>query len=378
MSVHTSFDELSLSDPLLRGIYSIGFEKPSSIQSSAIPKILSGKDLIAQAESGTGKSGAFIIGGLQRIDHDSPKCQVIIISPTRELAMQSHSVASSISKYLKTKIALCMGGTNIRNSIRELQTAQLIVATPGRLINMLEEGKIQTEDLKMLIVDEADEMLSQGFMWQLQELITGFVPNTTQITLFSATFPDDLKEVTDNFMNDPENIYVQRESLTLEGIQQFYVDVSREEYKFSTLCDLYQSLTIAQAIIYSHSKNRVQILHEKLNSQNFPASMIHGDMSQDDRTEVMKQFRSGAARILISTDLLARGIDVQQVSLVINYDLPRNKECYIHRIGRSGRFGRKGVAINLITENEVHQLHELEEYYHTQIDNLPADLKSLL
>lgn len=377
MSEHT-FEELNLNDNLLRGIYGYGFENPSAIQTKAIPVLLSGKDIIAQASSGSGKTATFVIGSLNNIDHNNPKCQVIIVSPTRELAIQSHNVVNYLSKYLKTKTALCIGGTNIRESLPQLKNAQIIIATPGRLINMLDKQEIDASAVKLLIVDEADEMLSQGFMWQLRDLITDFIPDSSQIALFSATFPEELKELTTKFMNEPMEIYVKKEQLTLNGIRQFYVDVVLEEHKFSTLCDLYQSLTITQAIIYSHSKVRVQTLHEKLNAQNFPCSMIHSDLTQQERTEVMRSFRSGNTRILISTDLLARGIDVQQVSLVINYDLPRNKECYIHRIGRSGRFGRKGVAINLVTRDDARYLRDIEKFYETNIEELPANLQSLL
>jgi translation initiation factor 4A len=374
----STFEDLELKDNLLRGIYTYGYEIPSGIQSKAIPIIMTGNDIIAQANSGSGKTGTFVIGTLQNIDENDTNCQAIIISPTRELAMQSHEVVKCIGRYLNIKSALCIGGTNIKESINELKVAQIIIATPGRLIDMLNKQEIDSCYLKMLIIDEADEMLSTGFMWQVQDLVTDFIPKQAQIALFSATITQELRDITPRFMRNPEEIYVKQEQLTLAGIKQYYIDVSREEYKFSTLCDLYQSIRIAQAIIYSQSKSRVQNLHEKLNSQNYPVSMIHGDMSQSERSEIMKQFRNGSVRILITTDLLARGIDVQQVSLVINYDLPKSKECYIHRIGRSGRFGRKGVAINLVTESEVRHLHTIESFYQTNIEELPADLQNLI
>lgn len=373
-----TFESLGLKDNLLRGVYTYGFERPSSIQSNAIPVLMTGVDIIAQAQSGSGKTGTFVIGSLNNIDPENPNCQVFIISPTRELAQQSYNVVRDMGKYLNIKAALCIGGTNIRESLRELRKAQIIIATPGRLINMLDQNEINAEHLKMLVVDEADEMLSAGFMWQLRDLIADFIPTTAQIALFSATFPEELKEITSNFMTDPQEIYVKKDELTLEGIRQYYVNVSREEYKFSTLCDLYQSITITQAIIYLQSKSRVQTLYEKLTSQNYAVSMIHGDMTTEERSSVMQDFRRGDARILISTDLLARGIDVQQVSLVINYDLPRNKECYIHRIGRSGRFGRKGIAINFVADSETRNLHAIESFYSTQIEELPANIHSLL
>jgi superfamily II DNA/RNA helicase len=366
-----SFDDMNLNDNVLRGIYTYGFEKPSEIQTQGIPILKSGQDLVAQACSGQGKSATFIIGGLERVDVNNPKCQVIILSPTRELSLQSFTILKHIGAYTGITTKLCIGGTTI-----EKHNSQIIVATPGRLLDMLNRKQLHLKHTKMVILDEADELLTDGFIDQLRSIINN-VPESAQIALFSATYPSSIKEYTKKFMNEPKEIFIKKENLTLVGIKQYYIDVEREDYKFLTLCDLYQSLAISQAIIYVNSKNRIIQLHKQLNEQGFPVGMIHGSMKPNERMNIMKQFRNGDTRILLSTDLLARGIDVQQVSLVINYDLPKQKQNYIHRIGRSGRYGRKGVAINFVSRQDVYNLHGLEKYYHTQIVELPANLERL-
>jgi superfamily II DNA/RNA helicase len=367
----TTFDDMNLKENVLRGIYTYGFEHPSEIQTNGIPLLKSGSDVIAQACSGQGKSATFIIGALERVDETNPDCQAVIISPTRELALQSHTVLGHLGEYTGITSSLCIGGTTV-----EQVTAQIIVATPGRLLGMLQRKKLFLDTVKLLVIDEADELLTDGFIDQIRSIIE-YLPVSTQMALFSATYPKGIKEYTDKFMNDPEEIFIRRENLTLSGIQQFYVDVDRDEYKFSTLCDLYQSLTISQAIIYVNSKNRIIHLHKQLNEQGYPVGLIHGSMSPTERMDIMKEFRNGDLRILLSTDLLARGIDVQQVSLVINYDLPMRTETYIHRIGRSGRYGRKGIAINFTTRRDAQTLGDLERYYHTQVNELPANLTGL-
>lgn len=360
-----SFEDFSLNDQLLRGIYSYGFEQPSMIQVNAIPKLIEGKDLIAQGQSGVGKTGAFAISALQIIDPLIDSCQVIIISPTRELAIQTHSVITNLSKFMKNvQIELCIGGAQ---NARDIQHAHIIIATPGRLINTMSTGRISKSSLKLLIVDEADEMLSYGFVEQLHDIVSNYIIDTTQIGLFSATFPDSLKEITDKFLRNPEKIYLNNNETTVEGISQYYINVESEGNKFSTLCDLYHSMQISQAIIYVSSKKRVQNIGDRLIARGYTVSMIHGDLQQVERNAIMKDFRSGTTRILLSSDLIARGIDVQSVNLVINYDFPNNFESYIHRIGRSGRFGRKGMAITFITLQEQATLQELEKFYSTEI-----------
>merc|ERR1711920_284596 len=225
--------------------------------------------------------------------------------------------------------------------------------------------------------DEADEMLSRGFKDQIYESFQ-YMPESIQVALFSATMPLDVLEVTQRFMRDPIRILVKVDELTLEGIKQFFVMVEREDWKFDTLVDLYETLTITQAIIYCNTRRKVDWLTEKMQSKDFTVSAMHGDMEQRERDIIMREFRSGSSRVLITTDLLARGIDVQQVSLVINYDLPTNRENYIHRIGRSGRFGRKGVAINFVTEEDVPYLRDIEAFYNTQIEEMPMNVADLI
>jgi translation initiation factor 4A len=242
---------------------------------------------------------------------------------------------------------------------------------------MINRGALRLDSIKLFVLDEADEMLSRGFKDQIYDVFK-FLPENIQVCLFSATMPSEVLDVTNKFMREPARILIKRDELTLEGIKQFFIAVEREEWKLDTLCDLYETLTITQAIIYCNTRRKVDWLTEKMQSRDFTVSAMHGDMSQRDRDLIMREFRSGSSRVLITTDLLARGIDVQQVSLVINYDLPTNRENYIHRIGRSGRFGRKGVAINFLTAGDVRYLRDIEQFYHTQIEEMPMDVADLI
>jgi translation initiation factor 4A len=242
---------------------------------------------------------------------------------------------------------------------------------------MINRGALKTDSMKMFILDEADEMLSRGFKDQIYDVFQR-LPPSTQVVLLSATMPAEVMEVTTKFMRDPIRILVKKDELTLEGIKQFYVAVEKEEWKLDTLCDLYETVTITQAVIFCNTRRKVDWLTEKLTAREFTVSAMHGDMEQGQREVIMKEFRSGSSRVLIATDLLARGIDVQQVSLVINYDLPSNKENYIHRIGRGGRFGRKGVAINFVTADDTRMLREIEQFYSTQILEMPMNVADLI
>ncbi|KAI3637028.1 hypothetical protein MIR68_001258 [Amoeboaphelidium protococcarum] len=373
-----SFEDLGLKEELLRGIFNYGFEKPSSIQQRAIKPIIAGKEVIAQAQSGTGKTATFSIGALQNIDASVRACQALILAPTRELALQIQKVVLALGDYMKVECFACIGGTSVGDDIRMLEAGvHIVVGTPGRVFHMVSEGHLKVDKLKMFILDEADEMLGQGFKAQIYDVFQ-HLPTTTQVVLLSATMSDQVLEVTRNFMKNPTHILVKRDELTLEGIRQFYINVEKEEYKLDCLCDLYETLTVAQAVFFCNSKNKVNWLAEQLNERDFTVSFMHGDMDQKERNKIMSEFRTGSSRILITTDLLARGIDVQQVSLVINYDLPLEKENYIHRIGRSGRFGRKGVAINFVTTNDIGQMHDIERFYHTQIEEMPSNIGELL
>jgi len=373
-----NFDNMELRDDLLRGIYAYGFEKPSAIQQRAIVPVLKGRDLIAQAQSGTGKTATFTVGVLQKIDFTLNETQALLLAPTRELAQQIQKVVSALGDYLHVRCHSCIGGTRIRDDITKLQGGvHVVVGTPGRVYDMLCRNVLRPQHIKMFVLDEADEMLSRGFKDQIQDIFTS-LPANVQVGLFSATMPPDALEITRKFMNNPVRILVKRDELTLEGIKQFYIAVDREDWKLDTLCDLYESLEIVQAVIFCNTRRKVDFLTEKMRAREFTVSSTHGDISQRERDVILSEFRTGSSRVLITTDLLARGIDVQQVSLVINYDLPRNLENYIHRIGRSGRFGRKGVAINFITAEDTRLLRELEQFYNTSIVEMPANIVDLL
>lgn len=370
-----SFDDLDLNEDLLRGIYSYGFEKPSAIQQRAIRPLLSGRDTIGQAQSGTGKTGAFVIGCLQKIDLAQRHTQALILAPTRELAQQIMRVAQSLGDYMKVRCHACIGGTAVREDIDKLREGQhLVVGTPGRVFDMAQKRVFKLDNLQIFVIDEADEMLRHGFKEQIYDVFK-LLPSNVQVALFSATMPEEIIKLTGKFMRDPIRILVKTAELTLEGIRQFYVAIEKEEWKFDTLKDLYETLTITQAIIYCNTRKKVDYLSEKMNENDHTVSCMHADLDQKERNLIMREFRSGSSRVLISTDLLARGIDVQQVSLVINYDLPASIENYLHRIGRGGRFGRKGVAINFVVgQDDMRTLKEIEQHYNTQIDELPQDV----
>merc|ERR1712084_171480 len=369
-----AFDHMDLPEDLLRGIFAYGFEKPSAIQQRAIKPTILGKDLIAQAQSGTGKTATFAIGCLATIDQSVTECQALILAPTRELAQQIQKVVIALGDYMDIQVHACVGGTAVRDDIRTLQAGvHVVVGTPGRVYDMINRRALRLDNINQFFLDEADEMLSRGFKDQIYDIFK-FLPETVQVCLFSATMPLDVLEVTQRFMREPVRILVKKDELTLEGIKQFYIAVEHEEWKLDTLCDLYETLTITQAIIYCNTRRKVDFLADQMTKRDFTVSTMHAELDQKERDLIMREFRSGSSRVLISTDLLARGIDVQQVSLVINYDLPQNMESYLHRIGRSGRFGRKGVAINFTTSRDVRTLKEIERHYCTQIDELPADI----
>jgi translation initiation factor 4A len=304
--------------------------------------------------------------------------QALILAPTRELAQQICKVVRNLGDFLNVSSHACIGGTLVRDDIRILQQGQqIVVGTPGRVYDMINRKVLSLAKTRMFVLDEADEMLSRGFKDQIYDVFQ-HLPAEVQVCLFSATMPNDILDISNRFMRDPKRILVKRDELTLEGIKQFYVAVDKEEWKFDTLCDLYETLTITQAIIYCNTRRKVDWLTDKMGQRDFTVSSMHGDMTGQERELIMKEFRSGSSRVLITTDLLARGIDVQQVSLVINYDLPPNRENYIHRIGRSGRFGRKGVAINFVTDQDTRAMRELEAHYNTQIEEMPMNVADLI
>ena len=376
--VMATFDELNLREELQRGIYAYGFEKPSPIQQRAILPILQGRDTIGQAQSGTGKTGAFSISILEKLDLSIQDCQAVVVAPTRELVEQIYGVISQLGEYMGVTVHACMGGTRVGDEIRTLKRGvQVVVATPGRLFHMLKIGALRTDYIRMFTLDEADELLSQGFQEQIREIFH-FLPESTQVALFSATMPLEVLQLSQSFMREPARILVKKEAVTLEGIKQFYVALDHPDQKLDTLCDLYETVTVVQAIIFVSRRRTAELLAEAMTQRDFTVSAIHGEMSLQERQLLMKEFRAGASRVLIATDVLARGIDVQQVSLVLNYELPRERENYIHRIGRSGRHGRKGVAINFVTPSDAHCLRDIEQFYETEIKELPFNISEYM
>uniref|UniRef100_A0A8B9V5F2 RNA helicase n=1 Tax=Anas zonorhyncha TaxID=75864 RepID=A0A8B9V5F2_9AVES len=339
VDVTPTFDTMGLREDLLRGIYAYGFEKPSAIQQRAIKQIIKGRDVIAQSQSGTGKTATFSISVLQCLDIQVRETQALILAPTRELAVQIQKGLLALGDYMNVQCHACIGGTNVGEDIRKLDYGQHVVAgTPGRVFDMIRRRSLRTRAIKMLVLDEADEMLNKGFKEQIYDVYR-YLPPATQVVLISATLPHEILEMTNKFMTDPIRILVKRQA----------------------------------AWLYP----QVDWLTEKMREANFTVSSMHGDMPQKERESIMKEFRSGASRVLISTDVWARGLDVPQVSLIINYDLPNNRELYIHRIGRSGRYGRKGVAINFVKNDDIRILRDIEQYYSTQIDEMPMNADRL-
>jgi len=381
-----TFDDLGkeLDLKIIRGVMAYGFETPSLIQQKAIRPILGGYDVIAQAQSGMGKTATFCIGALGRIDMSQNEIQTIVLAHTLELAMQIEYVFKNIGRYLDVRVGMAVKSIPVRDNIDQLLgrtnnnlVPHVVIGTPGRVLDMLHKEVILGKHIKLLVLDEADELLSDGFIKQIKGIISSLDPGV-QIGLFSATMEPEFFRITRNFMRNPLNILIKKEELTLEGIKQFYIDCEKNEYKFETLCDLYALISVSQTIIYCNHYQCVEQLTRKMQENNFKVSCIHGNMDIAAREEAMKNFRSMQSRVLISTDLLGRGIDVQQVSVVINYDLPLKIESYIHRIGRSGRHGRKGTAINLINLNDSKRVKEIERYYNTHINPLPNDVATIL
>jgi translation initiation factor 4A len=378
LKLYETFDEMNLNDTLVRGIYSYGFEQPSKIQQLSIVPMSKHTDILAQAQSGTGKTGAFTVGSLSIVDTFVKFPQVLVICPTRELSQQTERVAHALGSYMNLKVLSATGGNHLRNDIQSLKSgAQFIVGTPGRIFDLIRRGDLVLDHMKYVILDEADQMLEDLFQEQVKAILNNKFPPTTRLALFSATMPQNVLEIAENYLNNPVRILLPQDEVTLDGIKQYYVHLEREDWKFPVLLDLYQQITVNQALIYVNKRQKAEWLAKQLASQGFTLEYIHGDMEVVERKKRMEDFRSGTVRVLISTDLLARGIDVQQVSLVINYEMPVQRENYVHRIGRSGRYGKKGVAINLVAGDEINTVKEIETHYSTTISELPEDLSSL-
>jgi len=378
LKVYDTFESMGLPEKLLRGIFGYGYSRPSDIQTKAIVPIREGRDVLAQARSGTGKTATFCIGSMCRIDPAIKRLQILVMVHTRELAQQIKTVATALSEYMGISIYAATGGTPIREDLRAIEKGvHMVVGTPGRIYDLMNRRALTREQIRVLVLDEADQMLEDRFKEQVMCILQLGFPSNCQVALFSATMPEAVVEVANQLLNNPVRILVPPEEVTLDGIKQFFVPLDKEEWKYDVLADLYKQLTINQALIYCNKRQRAEWLAEKMAAEGFPLSFIHGDMDPEERSKRMKDFRNGSVRVMISTDLLARGIDIQQVSLVINYELPAQRENYVHRIGRSGRFGRKGIAINLIGPEETRVLKEIESHYATTINPLPNDLAKI-
>jgi translation initiation factor 4A len=370
------WDDLMLSTSLLRGIYSCGYEKPSPIQRRAIKPILMKKDIVAQAQSGTGKTAAFTIGALSIIDLSNNNTQVLVLSPTKELTNQTAKVFEGIGAMMEGLCVSTAYGGMETNYLYTKNIPHVICGCPGRVLDMMRRNTLSSKTIKLVILDEADEMLSYGFKEQVYNIFQYFNENI-QIALFSATLPVEINTIINKMMLSPVRISVKKEMLTLEGIQQFYVAVEDDRQKYITLKDIFSFLSVSQCIIYCNSIKQVQDLYEAMTHDEFPVCRIHSGMDKNEREKAFNEFKYGKSRVLISSNVTARGIDIQQVSIVINFDLPKCVHNYLHRIGRGGRWGRKGVGINFITRRDVPKMKEIEQHYSTQINELPGNLKFL-
>jgi len=370
------FEDFSLKRELLMGIFEAGFEKPSPIQEEAIPVALTGRDILARAKNGTGKTAAFVIPALQRINPKSNKVQCLILVPTRELAMQTSQVCKTLGKNLGINVMVTTGGTLLRDDIVRLQDPiHVIVGTPGRILDLAGKGVADLSECPTFIMDEADKLLSPEFTPVIEQLLQ-FHPKDRQVMLFSATFPITVKAFSDKNMDDPYEINLMDE-LTLRGITQYYAFVE-ESQKVHCLNTLFSKLQINQSIIFCNSTNRVELLAKKITELGYSCFYSHARMLQTNRNRVFHDFRSGVCRNLVCSDLLTRGIDIQAVNVVINFDFPKNAETYLHRIGRSGRFGHLGLAINLINWDDRFNLYNIERDLGTEIQPIPQNIDKKL
>eukprot|EP00891_Asterochloris_glomerata_P003069 jgi/Astpho2/3069/fgenesh1_pm.00051_%23_28_t len=370
------FEDYFLKRELLQGIYEKGFEKPSPIQEESIPIALTGRDILARAKNGTGKTAAFTIPLLERIDTASSDIQAMILVPTRELALQNSQVCKELGKHLKVEVMVTTGGTSLRDDIMRLyNSVHVVVATPGRILDLAGKGVAKLQSCKMMAMDEADKLLSPEFQPIVEQLIN-FLPSNRQILLYSATFPVVVKSFRDKFLRKPYVINLMDE-LTLKGVTQFYAFVE-ERQKVHCLNTLFSKLQINQSIIFCNSVNRVELLSKKITELGYSCYYIHAKMRQDHRNRVFHDFRNGNCRNLVSSDLFTRGIDIQAVNVVINFDFPKNSETYLHRVGRSGRFGHLGLAVNLITYDDRFNLYRIEQELGTEIKPIPPIIEKTL
>jgi ATP-dependent RNA helicase len=367
-----TFEEMNLRPELLRAMYSYGYNTPSAIQQRLLPPLMRRKDLIAQAASGSGKTSALCIGALQLVEREKSETQVLVLGPTRELVQQIATVCTTLASDLGVTVHASVGGKNVTEDDRRLKAGgvHIVAGTPGRVFDLIRRKALTLTHVRTFILDEADEMLGRGFLHQIHQIYR-LLPPTIQTALISATMPKQILDLADKLLTEPERILVPRDEISVESIKQYFIAVEKEEWKYDTICDLYETMQIGQAVIFCNTRKKVEWLANKLVQGNFNVSSMHGDMPQAEREEIMHKFREGKSRILIATDVWARGIDVAQVSMVINYDLPTIREQYLHRIGRAGRFGREGVAVTLVKRDEDQALKDIEAHYGIHITEMP-------
>ncbi len=386
------WEGFNLKPNLVKGIYSVGFETPSMIQQKAIPLILTGHDLRAQAQSGTGKTGAFVIGTLERIDETFFEPQCLVLSPTREIAEQNAAKFRELGKYMGISVVQLLGGTPVRNDIEALrELPHVIVGTPGRVKHMLEEGYFVTTHVKIFILDEADEMLKIGFEADVHDIFTKLLSPELQTLLFSATYSQGDLRISEKLL-DPnhEVIDLRAEDQTLQGIKQVYIDIGVPgippraspalrnqmlELKVGVLVDLFKKQSFSQVLVFVSSKDGADFVHRLLNQSGFPCKLISSALSQEERNLVIQEFKAGVCRVLVSSDLCKRGIDVVGLSVVVCLDVPADEDMndYIHRVGRSGRYGKKGVALHILNTDEVVKLKTIGEHFHSIITPMDAN-----
>lgn len=374
-----NFEDLNLNNNLLKGIYLYGFNKPSLIQIKGINAINTKKDCLIQSQSGTGKTATYLLGIINRINNNN-NCQGLIITPTRELTNQVYNVSIDLSKYCNYKIIKCIGGTNLNKNIYDLKNVNLVIGTLGRIHHLINENNININNLKFIVLDEADELLYDGINDKINYILTN-IPKETQKILISATISNNLINISKKILTDPIKILLKNTELVVDLISQFYLNVETEEYKFDTLLDLFNIISTSQSIIFCNTIKKVEWLEQNLKENNFTITVIHSNMTQNERDEIIKEFRDGKTRLLITTDLLSRGIDIPKINMVINYDIPVDKETYIHRIGRCGRFDKKGVAITMVKMNEQYDIklfNKLTYFYKLNISELPVDINKYL
>jgi superfamily II DNA/RNA helicase len=383
------WDQLDIDENILRGIYGMGFERPSIIQQKAIIPIILKQDLIAQAQSGTGKTAAFSIGALSAVNMNEKTTQVLILSPTKELTMQTATVVKRLGQMMPgLNVQTLYGGVQSEmqtitttptnpffnnNSNSNVNVPHIICGCPGKVYDWMKRNKIMIDTIKLIIMDEADELLSFGFDDQIYNIFKK-LNSDVQVALFSATLPTSVQKTIKKIMRNPISICVNPEQLTLDGIAQYYIAVEDDRQKYTTLKNLYSGISMSQCIIYCNSVKRVSDLYDAMKEDEFPVSKMHSNMDKVERENAFLEFKSGKSRVLISSNVTARGIDIQQVSVVINFDIPNDVCTYLHRIGRSGRWGRKGVSINLITRRDVVKMKEIETYYACDIKQMPVNM----